>query len=394
MTVATGAQLILPAADRTLARYSPGPAPELPAPDGRPPRTRTCFAAVHVVADPAVAADPVAEPAVDWDATMAYRRHLWSYGFGVADAMDTAQRGGALSWPLVRELIRRSAAESRATGGRLACGAGTDQLDDRPGSSLAQIRDAYIEQCELIEAEGATVALMASRQLAAAAGAPGDYRKVYDAVLERAGDPVILHWLGAAFDPALAGYWGAEDPADAVDLVASLIADHAERVEGVKVSLLEARLEVELRERLPRGVRLYTGDDFNFPELIRGDERGASDALLGIFDPIAPVAAAALRALDDSDLDRYDRLLAPTVPLSREIFATPTGHYKVGVVLIAYLNGHQNHFRMLGGLEGARSIVHLSEVFRLADAAGVLADPERAARRFRPVLEVAGVGQS
>jgi Protein of unknown function (DUF993) len=394
VSVATQSGLMLPQADGSLAAYSPGPAPDLPAPDGRPPRTRTCLAAAHVVADASATGDPVAEPAVDWEATMAFRRYLWSYGFGVADAMDTAQRGGALGWPLTRELIRRSAAESRATGGRLACGASTDQLEPGAHASLEEIRDAYLEQCELIESEGATVALMASRHLAAAARGPDDYRAVYDPVLERLREPAILHWLGAVFDPALAGYWGAADPADALDAVARLIADHAARIDGVKVSLLDAGLELALRERLPDGVRLYTGDDFNFPELIRGDARGASDALLGVFDAIAPVAAAALRALDDGDLDRYDRLLAPTIPLARHMFAAPTGHYKVGVVLVAYLNGHQRHFRMLGGMESARSIVHLAEVLRLADAAGVLADPERAAHRFRPLLELAGVDQA
>jgi Protein of unknown function (DUF993) len=393
VSVATGTRLNLPAADGSVASFAPGRAPDLPGPDGRPPRTRSCFAAAHVVADPLTPGDPVAEPAVDWEATMAYRRHLWSYGLGVADAMDTAQRGGALGWPLARELIRRSAAESRASGGRLACGAATDQLDASAPASLGRIRDAYLEQCELIEAEGATVVLMASRQLAAAAAGPADYRAVYDAVLERARGPLILHWLGAVFDPGLAGYWGAEDPLEALDRVAGLIADHAERIDGIKVSLLDADLEIALRERLPDGVRVYTGDDFNFPDLIRGDARGASDALLGVFDAIAPVAAAALRALDDRDLERYDRLLAPTVPLARRMFAAPTAHYKVGVVLLAYVNGHQDHFRMLGGLESARSIVHLADVFRLADAAGVLADPERAAHRFRPVLELAGVGQ-
>jgi Protein of unknown function (DUF993) len=394
VTVATGAQLALPAADGSVLRYAPSSPPDLPPPDGRPARTRSAFAAAHVVADPRAAGDPTADPAVDWEATMAFRRHLWSYGLGVADAMDTAQRGGALAWPLARELIGRSAAEARDAGGRLACGAATDQLDTRLPVTPARIRDAYLEQCELIESEGATVVVMASRHLAAAAAGPADYRSVYDAVLERARSPMILHWLGEVFDPALAGYWGVEDPADAIDEVAALIADHSERVDGIKVSLLDARLEVELRERLPDGVRLYTGDDFDFPDLIRGDERGASDALLGVFDAIAPVAAAALRALDDGDTDRYDRLLEPTVPLARRMFAAPTGNYKVGVVLLAYLNGHQHHFRMLGGMEGARSIVHLAEVFRLADSAGVLADPERAAHRFRPLLELAGIEQA
>ena len=393
MSVATRTTLALPAGDGSVESYAPGPAPVLPAPDGRPIRSRACFAAAHVVADPLATGDPGVRPAVDWDATLAFRRHLWSYGLGVADAMDTAQRGGALGWPLARELIRRSAAEARAAGGRLACGAATDQLDPDAPASLEEIRDAYLEQCELIEGEGATVVVMASRQLAAAAGGSGDYRRVYDAVLERARRPVILHWLGEAFDPALAGYWGCADPVDSIDVVADLIADHRGRVDGIKVSLLDAGLEVALRRRLPDGVRLYTGDDFNFPELIRGDAHGASDALLGVFDAIAPVAAAALRALDEGDPERFDRLLAPTVPLARHMFAPPTAHYKVGVVMLAYLNGHQDHFRMLGGLEGARSIAHLADVMRLADAAGALADPERAARRFRPVLQLAGVDQ-
>jgi Protein of unknown function (DUF993) len=393
VSLARGTRLNLPAADGSVEPWDPGPAPDLPGPDGRPPRSRACLAAVHVVADPDAAGDPVAEPAIDWEATLSFRRHLWAHGLGVAEAMDTAQRGGALSWPLARELIRRIAAESRAIGGQLACGAATDQLDSAASSSLAEIRDAYAEQTELIESEGATAVLMASRQLAAVATGPGDYREVYDDVLQRARGPVILHWLGEAFDPALAGYWGASDPVAALDVVAGLIADHAERIDGIKVSLLDAAVEVELRRRLPEGVRLYTGDDFNFPELIRGDAHGASDALLGVFDPIAPVAAAALRALDDGDLGRYDALFAPTVPLARRMFEAPTGHYKVGVVLLAYLNGHQSHFRMLGGIEGARSIAHLADVVRLADAAGVLADPEQAARRFRPVLELAGVEQ-
>jgi dihydrodipicolinate synthase/N-acetylneuraminate lyase len=384
--------LVLPTIGGSLEPYAPGAPRELPAADGRPARSRVCFAAAHVVADP-LAGDPATDPRLDWEATLAYRRHLWSHGLGVAEAMDTAQRGGGLTWPLASELIARTAAEARASGGALACGAGTDQLDPGSPATLAQIRDAYREQVELIEEEGATAVLMASRQLAAAATGPADYRTVYDAVLEGARRPVILHWLGEQFDPALAGYWGAAELGDALGLVAVLIGDHAERIDGIKVSLLDESREVELRRRLPEGVRLYTGDDFNYPELIRGDEHGASDALLGIFDPIAPVAAAAMRALDDGDLGRYEELLAPTVPLARRMFAAPTQHYKTGVVFLAHLNGHQEHFRMVGGLEGARSIGHLAELFRLADGAGVLRDPELASRRFRPLLELAGVTQ-
>jgi Protein of unknown function (DUF993) len=385
--------LTLPSAGGSVERYEAGPAAELPEPDPLPARSRVAFAAAHVVADPRAPGDPVMEPRVDWDATMAYRRHLWSHGLGVADAMDTAQRGGGLDWPAARELIQRTAAEARAVGGRLACGAGTDQLDPRSPASIGRIRDAYREQCELVEAEGATAVLMASRHLAAAADGPGDYRSVYDAVIAAAQRPVILHWLGEVFDPELAGYWGAADPARATELVSELIANHAERVDGIKVSLLDAALERELRARLPAGVRLYTGDDFNYPELIRGDAAGASDALLGIFDAIAPQAAAALRALDAGDHARYDELLEPTLPLARHVFAQPTAHYKTGLVFLAYLNGHQTHFRMVGAQEGARSIVHLAELFRLADRAGVLSDPEVAAARFRPLLRLAAVDQ-
>jgi hypothetical protein len=393
MSLATGSALALPAPDGSVASYDPGPAPQLPASDSRPPASRAAFAAAHVVADPLATGDPLTAPAIDWEATIAFRRHLWAHGLGVADAMDTAQRGGPLGWELAAQLIRRSAAEARATGGRLACGAATDQLEPGAPTTPDRIRDAYLEQCELIESEGATPVLMASRHLAAAARGPAEYAEVYGAVLSQVTQPVILHWLGAAFDPALSGYWGAAEPEGALDTVAGLIADHAPRVDGIKVSLLDTSLEVELRRRLPDGVRVYTGDDFNYPELIRGDGERASDALLGIFDPIAPVAAAALRALDGGDPDRYDALLAPTVPLARHMFSAPTAHYKVGVVFIAYLNGHQRHFRVLGGLEGARSIVHLAELFRLAEAAGALEDPERAASRFHPVLAAAGVEQ-
>jgi len=392
MSVAAGAPLALPVAGGAVERHRPAPPVSLPAADGRPPRSRVSFAAAHVVADP-LAPEPILDPRIDWDATLAYRRHIWAHGLGVADAMDTAQRGGALGWQAARELIRRSAAEARSVGGALVCGAATDQLDPDAQPSLERIGDAYAEQCALIESEGATVVLMASRQLAAAATGAADYRAVYDRVIESAARPVILHWLGEAFDPSLAGYWGAPDAAAAVPLVAELIADHAEAVDGIKVSVLDARLEIELRRRLPEGVRLYTGDDFNYPELIRGDELGASDALLGIFDPIAPIARAALGALDEGDVAGFEALLEPTVPLARLMFAAPTSDYKTGVVFIAYLNGHQSHFRMLGGQEGARSIVHLAELYRLAERAGALSDPERAAGRFRPLLELAGVAQ-
>lgn len=380
--------LSLPRRDGSLEPYTPG-APARWVPDARPLRARRAFAAAHVVVDPL--AESPAGAALDWDATLAFRHHLWGCGLAVAEAMDTAQRGAGLSWPVARELIRRSAAEARAVGGRLAAGAGTDQLAPGPGLSLEAVEAAYAEQCEAVEAAGGQVVLMASRALAALARTPADYERVYSRILGQVRGPVLIHWLGEAFDPALAGYWGARAPRTAMETCLGILATHADRVEGIKLSLLSADLEVEMRRRLPPGVRMYTGDDFHYPELIAGDAQGHSDALLGIFDPIATAAAAALRALEDGDRDRYDALLGPTVPLARHIFAPPTAHYKVGVVFLAYLNGHQRHFRMVGGAEGARSVVHLAELFRLADRAGLLRDPEAAVARFRPVLAVAGV---
>lgn len=384
--------LLLPTADRGLEPYEPGAAePVRPAP-GPPPRSRRAYAAVHVVADPLADGDPVTGSQVDWDATLAYRRHIWSLGLGVADAMDTAQRGMGLGWPAARELIRRTGAEARAVGGDLVCGAGTDQLPPGP-ATLDRVRAAYAEQLEVVEEAGAGAVLMASRALAAAADGPEDYLKVYEGLLGQVSRPVILHWLGEMFDPALAGYWGHGDPDAAADVVVALCSAHADRVDGVKVSLLDEALEVRLRRRMPPGVRVYTGDDFDYPRLIEGDDHGHSDALLGILDAVAVPAAAALRALDEHDVAGFRALLAPTVPLARHVFSAPTAHYKTGLVFLAYLNGHQAHFRMIGGLESARTIVHLSQVFRLADGAGLLTDPPAAARRMQPLLALAGVGQ-
>jgi dihydrodipicolinate synthase/N-acetylneuraminate lyase len=312
--------------------------------------TRVAFAAAHVAVDES--------GGIDWEATLAFRRHLWEHGLGVAEAMDTAQRGMGLDWPAARELIRRTAAEG---GGRLAAGAGTDHTEPR---TLEEVRAAYEHQCELIEGTGAQVVLMASRALAAIATSADDYREVYGAVLRQLERPAILHWLGEMFDPALAGYWGGDE------VVLDIIAAHAGKVDGIKVSLLDAAREIAIRERLPEGVRLYTGDDFHYPELIAS----GSDALLGIFDPIAPLAAAALAALERGDRAEYDRILAPTVPLARKLFEPPTYHYKTGIVFLAWLNGHQEHFRMLGGMETARSAEHLAEVRELAVRAGVVAE--------------------
>ncbi|MFL6111933.1 MAG: DUF993 family protein [Catenulispora sp.] len=352
--------------------------------------SRVVYAAAHVVADPS-ADNRAGRPAVlDWDATLRFREHLWSLGFGIADAMDTAQRGMGLDWAATQELIRRSAAAARAVDAAnvpslLACGAGSDQLPAGT-HSLSAIRAAYEEQLGVVEGAGARVILMASRALAASARSAGDYLAVYGALLSQSSNPVILHWLGDMFDPALAGYWGSKHIPTAMATVLELINAHPAQVDGIKVSLLNADHEIELRRRLPPGVRLYTGDDFNYPELIKGDELGHSDALLGIFDGIARPAAQALRALDSGDLATYDRLMEPTVALSRHIFEKPTFHYKTGLVFLAYLNGYQDHFRMVGGLETARDAVHLIELYRLARLAGVIEDPELADWRFKVVV--------
>ncbi|MBV2365027.1 dihydrodipicolinate synthase family protein [Streptomonospora nanhaiensis] len=387
----SAAPLRLPTPGGGLSAFTPRPAPPPPAAPAAPPRSRVAYAAAHVAADP-LAGNAIGAPArLDWDATLAFRHHLWDLGLGVADAMDTAQRGMGLDWPATAELIRRSGAEAAARGAALACGAGTDHLPAGAPATLESVITGYAEQLETVEAAGAVPVLMASRHLAAVARGPEDYAKVYGRLLEQVRGPVILHWLGTAFDPALAGYWGHADPADAVPAVAELIAAHADRVAGIKVSLLDADLEVRLRRRLPAGVRLFTGDDFNYPDLVLGDAEGHSDALLGIFAAIAPAAAAALRALDSGDTDRYRALMAPTVPLARHVFAAPTYHYKTGIAFLAWLNGHQPGFTMVGGLHSARDVVHLAETLRLADAAGVLTDPDTAVRRMRRLLEVAGV---
>ncbi|WP_395703450.1 dihydrodipicolinate synthase family protein [Aquabacterium sp.] len=383
-------KILLPQADGRLAPYTMKAAP-VAAPATPPRFNRIAYAAAHVVIDPLASTDPWdAEPAIDWDATLAFRDHLHGLGFRIAEAMDTAQRGMGLGWPSARELIRRSLRHAAATGAELACGVGTDQLAPAAVRSLDDVERAYQEQLDVVESEGGRAILMASRALAAIARDPVDYATVYGRLLGRAGRPVILHWLGEMFDPALAGYWGRAEPEAALDAVAELIERYQARIDGIKISLLDARLERALRARLPEGVRLYTGDDFNYAELIEGDAQGFSHALLGIFDPIAPAASAALAALAQDDRARYRALLAPTVALSREIFRSPTRHYKTGVVLLAWLNGHQRHFSMAGGAQSARSVLHAARVFELADACGVLRDPALACHRMRQWLQVAG----
>ena len=391
--------LKLPLEGGAMASFTPGAAATWPVPSEAPRWNRVAFAAAHVVADPRAAIDPWLQTAIDWDTTLAFRRHLWSHGFGVAEAMDTAQRGMGLDWPTSLELIRRSVNEARDIPGAVVfSGAGTDHLPPGPNRTIADVIAAYEEQCSAIEAAGGRIILMASRALAACARSPDDYAHVYGRVLAQVRAPVILHWLGEMFDPALAGYWVgagglASDPehARATDVCAAVIDSSAAKVDGVKVSLLDAAKEIALRKRLPQGVRMYTGDDFNFAELIGGDASGHSDALLGIFDAIAPAASAALTALAAGDRARFDAILAPTVPLSRHVFAAPTRFYKTGVVFLAWLNGHQTHFTMVGGQQSTRSVLHLCELFRLADAAGLLRDPELAVVRMRAFLNVNGI---
>ncbi|NGO81591.1 dihydrodipicolinate synthase family protein [Streptomyces sp. YC504] len=360
--------------------------------------SRTVFSAAHVVADPYADVSPDGPAAVDWDATLAFRRHLWSHGLGVAEAMDTAQRGMGLDWAGAAELIRRSAAEAKAVGGRIACGVGTDQLTGPAGlPTLAEVTAAYEEQLALVEGTGAQAILMASRALAAVARGPEDYLTVYGTLLRQASEPVILHWLGPMFDPALEGYWGSADLDAATETFLEVIAAHADKVEGIKVSLLDADREVALRRRLSRiaggVVRCYTGDDFNYPELIAGDDHGFSHALLGIFDPLGPLAAEAVRVLDTGDTKGFRELLDPTVELSRHLFQTPTRFYKTGVVFLAWLAGHQSHFSMVGGLQSARSLPHLARAYQLADQLGLFPDPALAASRMTSLLDVHGVAQ-
>jgi len=376
--------------DGAVYSYTPAHEPLTPPRRGKF-ETRVAFAAAHVVTDPLRTTAPLTQPIIDWDATMAYREYLWSLGFGVAEAMDTAQRGMGLDWPLALELIKRSTATANACGGFVASGAGTDHLSPSHAVTLQDVTDAYLKQCEAIEAVGGRIILMASRALAAVARHAEDYASVYATVLSQVRHPAILHWLGPMFDPALNGYWGATTISEAAENCLNIIRAHKEKIDGIKISLLDADLEISMRRQLPQNVRMYTGDDFNYEDLILGDDHGYSDALLGIFDAIAPAASMALSALDAGDVPRYRQLLAPTVPLSRHIFASPTQHYKTGVVFLAYLNGFQSHFRMVGGLESARSVMHLCELFVLADRARVLRDPERAARRMNAFLLPAGV---
>ncbi len=389
--------LRLPTADGETRSYElrePGPWRKPSAPI----TSRLAYAAAHVVPLPLAENIPGAPASIDWDTTLAYRRELWAYGLGVADAMDTAQRGMGLDWPATQELIKRSGAEAAAVGGRLACGAGTDQLDlstlPTGRAGLDQVIEAYREQIALVSEAGARVIVMASRALAQVARTPEDYRHVYDALLTEVSEPVILHWLGPMFDPGLAGYWGSDDVASATATFTDLVRDHAAQVDGVKVSLLDAAHETALRAELaalPHQVRLYTGDDFNYPELIDGDGTHHSDALLGIFAAIYPAASTALQAYDAGQPAEGRAILDSTRELGRHLFEAPTFYYKTGVAFLSWLNGHQPGFSMVGGLQAGRSVPHLVRAFQLTDRAGLLLDPELAARRMTSLLAVHGI---
>ena len=389
--------LTLPTAGGALAPYTlRGSVP------AKPPAgvkfNRIAYSAAHVVADPLAAVDPWLSAAVDWDTTIAYRQHLWSLGLGVAEAMDTAQRGMGLDWPTSLELIRRSLDAAKDVPGALvASGCGTDHLNLDDVKSVDDVIRGYEEQMAAIEKLGGKLIVMASRALARVAKSPADYERVYDRILSQAKQPVVLHWLGEMFDPALAGYWGTSNVDAAMDTAVGIIAAHPDKVDGIKISLLDKDKEIAMRRRLPSGVRMYTGDDFNYAELIAGDGHGSepmhgqSDALLGIFDAIAPAASSALGELAQGNVEQFHAILGPTVPLSRHIFAAPTRFYKTGVVFMAWLNGHQKHFTMVGGQQSTRSLQHFAELFRLADAANVLEKPELAVQRMKTLLAMHGV---
>jgi hypothetical protein len=384
--------LSLPIEGRRLEPYTMGEPIELPPKGSLPAFNRIAYAAAHLVADPLADINPWLDAAIDWDRTIAFRHFLWDLGLGVAEGMDTAQRGMGLDWPRARELIRRALEAARTRPDALiACGVGTDHLQASDDINLDDVIRAYEDQIGEIEAMGGKLVIMASRALARAARGPEDYAKVYDRILTQVRAPVILHWLGEMFDPALAGYWGATDHLTAMDTCLAIVRDHAAKVDGVKISLLSKEKEIAMRRRLPNGVRMYTGDDFNYAELIAGDAENYSDALLGIFDAIAPAASAGLARLAIGDQQGFHSFLEPTVPLSRHIFKYPTRFYKTGIVFLAWLNGQQDQFIMVGGQESARSLLHLAELFRLADKAHVLHDPDLAVLRMGKLLALHGL---
>lgn len=386
--------LTLPRQDGSLEQYRLTGTP-LGRPRQAPAFNRIAYAAAHVVSDPLRDTDPWGKATIDWDQTMAFRHHLWGLGFKIAEAMDTAQRGMGLAWPGAQQLIRRSLAEARTVAGAdLACGAGTDHLSAADARSLDDVIAAYEEQIGFVEGEGGRAIMMASRALVRVARSPDDYRHVYDHILRQTKGKVVLHWLGDMFDPHLKGYWGSDDFDAALDAVLSIIEANRDKVEGIKISLLDNAKEVALRNRLPEGVLCFTGDDFNYAELIEGDGVKYSHALLGIFDAVAPSASKALAALATGDVETFRGVIEPTVPLSRKIFEAPTQYYKAGVVLLAWLNGHQSHFTMPAGMQSARGLLHYADIFRLADRANVLDRPDLAAKRMQSFLATLGVEQA
>lgn len=354
-----------------------------------PNPARTVFAAAHVVADPFADTNPSESAAIDWEATLAFRRHLAGLGLGVAEAMDTAQRGMGLDWPGALELIERTRRE--LPDALVFNGCGTDHLAPDDARGLDDVRRAYFDQVEAIQRRDARIILMASRALARAASSPGDYAAIYRDVLSRCDEPVILHWLGEMFDPALAGYWGADSFDSALETALEVISENTSKVDGIKISLLDKDKEIRMRRRLPEGVKMYTGDDFNYPELIQGDDQGYSHALLGIFDPLAQIAAFAVDKLGKGDVDGFRAALDPTVPLARLVFRAPTRFYKSGVVFLAWLNGFQDHFVMLGGDQSMRPLPYYVEAFKLADKCGLFTDPDLAADRMKKLLATYGV---
>lgn len=389
-STASTLSLKLPKADRSIETYRLAASRTFPAKlDGA--LNRIAFSAAHIVADPLAECDPWLNQTIDWDRTIAFREHVWDLGLGVAEAMDTAQRGMGMDWPTSLELITRSVAAAKPRGALVFSGAGTDHLAVEDAKSIDDVIKAYEQQFEAIEKVGGRIILMASRALAKLGKNAEDYGRVYDRILSQSAQPVIIHWLGDMFDPALANYWGTPSLDTAMDIAVDVINRNAAKVDGVKVSLLDAQREIDMRRRLDPKVKMYTGDDFNYAELIAGDDKGFSHALLGIFDAIAPAASYALSRLAAGDEAGFHDVLGPTVPLSRHIFKAPTRFYKTGIVFMAYLNGHQDHFTMIGGQESTRSTQHLAELFRLADKAGLLANPELATQRMKAIMATRGI---
>ena len=377
-------KIALPDANGHLKDYDLTGTPLTPTPLSAQP-SRIVFAAAHVVADPFADDDPT----VDWGKTMEFRRYLADLGIGIAEAMDTAQRGMGLDWPGALELITRTKAE--VPDAMVFNGCGTDQLLAEDAQSLDSVVAAYIEQVEAIQNVRGRIVLMASRALAKVATSPDDYVRVYGQVLAACDAPVILHWLGEMFDPELSGYWGYSNVPAAMETALTVIAANTSKIDGIKISLLEKTAEIEMRRRLPDGVKMYTGDDFSYPELIAGDAQGFSHALLGIFDPLAAAVGPAMQRLDTGDIDGFREVLDPTVPLARLIFRAPTQHYKSGVVFLAWLNGFQDHFIMLSGAQSMRTLPYYIDCFKLAEQNGLLRDPDLAVNRMSSLLKLYGL---